>query len=217
MSTFQGIPAGAFAFYAELEHNNNREWWLEHKDSYNTLVRDPVTALLAELEPRFGPGKIFRPNRDIRFSQDKSPYKTAQGAFASSQEGVGYYLQVSADGLLVGGGCHSHTPAQLARFRNSVDASGPASRCGTSWRPWLPRALPWRARSSRPCPADIDRDHPRAELLKHKSLSAGIELGQPEWAGFAGGGAGNRGAVGPAAALGGLGGPACGPVTPYFL
>ena len=104
MSTFQGIPAGAFEFYAELEDNNNREWWLEHKDSYNTLVRDPVTALLAELEPRFGPGKVFRPNRDIRFSQDKSPYKTAQGGFAATQEGVGYYVQVSADGLLVGGG-----------------------------------------------------------------------------------------------------------------
>ncbi|HCC38331.1 MAG TPA: TIGR02453 family protein, partial [Arthrobacter bacterium] len=55
MSTFQGIPAGAFDFYAELEHNNNREWWLEHKSSYDTLIRDPVTALLAELEPRFGP------------------------------------------------------------------------------------------------------------------------------------------------------------------
>ena len=86
--------------------------------------RSPLTALLAQLEPQFGPGKIFRPNRDIRFSQDKSPYKTAQGAFASFQEGVGYYLQLSADGLLVGGGYHSHSPAQLARYRNSVDATG---------------------------------------------------------------------------------------------
>ena len=48
MTTFQGIPAGAFEFYAELEDNNNREWWLEHKDSYNALVRDPVTALRKE-------------------------------------------------------------------------------------------------------------------------------------------------------------------------
>jgi uncharacterized protein (TIGR02453 family) len=124
MTTFQGIPAGAFGFYQELQENNTREWWQENKDRYQMLVREPFLALLAELEPRFGPGKIFRPNRDIRFSQDKSPYKTAQGAFASVQEGVGFYLQVSADGLLVGGGYHSHTPAQLARYRNSVDASG---------------------------------------------------------------------------------------------
>ena len=73
MNTFQGIPAGAFGFYADLEDNNNREWWLEHKARYEPLVREPLTALLAELEPRFGPGKVFRPNRDIRFSPDKSP------------------------------------------------------------------------------------------------------------------------------------------------
>ncbi|WP_426987415.1 DUF2461 domain-containing protein [Pseudarthrobacter sp. Y6] len=181
MSTFEGIPAGAFVFYAELEHNNNREWWLEHKDSYNTLVRDPVTALLAELEPRFGPGKIFRPNRDIRFSQDKSPYKTAQGAFASAQEGVGYYLQVSADGLLVGGGYHSHTPAQLARFRNSVDASGTGESLRHIVDTVTAAGFAVEGEKLKTVPRGFDKDHPRAELLKHKSLSAGIELGQPEW------------------------------------
>ncbi|MCP8998260.1 DUF2461 domain-containing protein [Pseudarthrobacter sp. RMG13] len=180
MSTFQGIPAGAFAFYAELEHNN-REWWLEHKDSYNTLVRDPVTALLAELEPRFGPGKIFRPNRDIRFSQDKSPYKTAQGAFASSQEGVGYYVQVSAEGLLVGGGCHTSSPAQLARFRNSVDASGTGESLRHIVETVAAAGFAVEGEKLKTVPRGFDKDHPRAELLKHKSLSAGIELGQPEW------------------------------------
>ena len=181
MSTFQGIPAGAFAFYAELEHNNNPDWWLAHKDSYNTLVRDPVTALLAELEPRFGPGKIFRPNRDIRFSQDKSPYKTAQGAFASSQEGVGYYVQVSADGLLVGGGCHTSTPAQLARFRNSVDASGTGETLRHIVDGVAAAGFVVEGEKLKTVPRGFDKDHPRAELLKHKSLSARIELGQPEW------------------------------------
>ena len=181
MSTFQGITAGAFEFYAELEHNNNREWWLEHKDSYNTLVREPVTALLAELEPRFGPGKIFRPNRDVRFSPDKSPYKTAQGAFASAQEGVGYYLQISADGLLVGGGYHSHTPAQLARFRNSVDASGTGESLRHIVDGVAAAGFAVEGEKLKTVPRGYDRDHPRGELLKHKSLSASIELGQPAW------------------------------------
>lgn len=183
MTKFEGIPAGAFEFYAELEHNNNREWWLEHKDSYNTLVRDPVTTLLAELEPRFGPGKIFRPNRDIRFAQDKSPYKTAQGAFASAQEGVGYYLQISADGLLVGGGYHSHTPAQLARFRNSVDASGTGESLRRIVDGVAAAGFAVEGEKLKTVPRGYDRDHPRAELLKHKSLSAGMELGRPEWVG----------------------------------
>ncbi len=181
MTTFQGIPAEAFAFYSELEHNNNREWWLAHKDSYDKLVRNPVIALLAELEPRFGPGKIFRPNRDIRFSQDKSPYKTAQGAFASSQEGVGYYLQVSADGLLVGGGYHSHSPAQLVRFRNSVDASGTGESLRHVVDGVAAAGFAVEGEKLKTVPRGYDKDHPRAELLKHKSLSAGMELGQPEW------------------------------------
>ncbi len=183
MSTFQGIPAGAFTFYADLEHNNNREWWLEQKDRYNTLVRDPVTALLAELEPRFGSGRIFRPNRDVRFSPDKSPYRTAQGALASAQEGVGYYLQISADGLLVGGGYHSHTPAQLARFRNSVDASGTGESLRHIVDGVAAAGFAVEGEKLKTVPRGYDRGHPRAELLKHKSLSAGIELGQPEWVG----------------------------------
>jgi uncharacterized protein (TIGR02453 family) len=181
MTTFQGIPAGAFAFYAELEDNNNRDWWVEHKDSYITLVRDPLAALLAELEPRFGPGKLFRPNRDIRFSEDKSPYKTAQGAFASAQEGVGYYLQVSADGLLVGGGYHSHSPAQLLRFRNSVDASGTGESLRHIVDSVAAAGFSVEGEKLKTVPRGYDRDHPRAELLKHKSLSASRELGQPDW------------------------------------
>ncbi|HYH76994.1 MAG TPA: DUF2461 domain-containing protein [Arthrobacter sp.] len=181
MTTFQGIPAGAFDFYAELEDNNNREWWLEHKDSYNTLVRDPVTALLAELEPRFGPGKVFRPNRDVRFSQDKSPYKTAQGAFAATQEGVGYYVQVSADGLLVGGGCHTSTPAQLVRFRNSVDASSTGEALRQIVDSVAAAGFTVEGEKLKTVPRGFAKDHPRAELLKHKSLAAHVELGRPDW------------------------------------
>jgi uncharacterized protein (TIGR02453 family) len=181
MTTFQGIPAGAFEFYKELEDNNNREWWLEHKDSYEALVREPFTLLLAELEPRFGPGKIFRPNRDIRFSQDKSPYKTAQGAFASIQEGVGYYLQISAEGLLAGGGYHSHTPAQLARYRNSVDASGTGESLRHIVEAVGAAGFTVEGEKLKTVPRGYPQDHPRAELLKHKSLSAATDLGQPAW------------------------------------
>ncbi|WP_142060584.1 DUF2461 domain-containing protein [Pseudarthrobacter sp. B4EP4b] len=181
MTTFQGIPAGAFEFYQELQENNTREWWQENKDRYQTLVREPFLALLAELEPRFGPGKIFRPNRDIRFSQDKSPYKTAQGAFASVQEGVGFYLQVSADGLLVGGGYHSHTPAQLARYRNSVDASGTGESLRHIVEAVAAAGFMVEGEKLKTVPRGYPQDHPRAELLKHKSLSAATDLGQPAW------------------------------------
>ncbi|NWL35292.1 DUF2461 domain-containing protein [Paenarthrobacter nitroguajacolicus] len=181
MSTFEGIPTAAFRFYAELEENNNREWWLEHKTTYDAEVKGPLTALLSELEPKFGPAKIFRPNRDIRFSQDKSPYKTAQGAFAASQEGVGFYLQISADGLLIGGGYHSHTPAQLTRFRAAVDAPDSGLELQGIVDAVAAAGFAIEGETLKTVPRGFDKDHPRAELLKHKSLSASVQVGQPEW------------------------------------
>ena len=181
MDTFAGIPPEAFGFYAELEDNNNREWWLGHKDVYDAAVEEPLGALLAGLEPEFGPARLFRPYRDVRFSQDKSPYKTAQGAFATRQEGVGYYLQVSADGLLVGGGYRSHTPAQLGRFRAAADASGSGTALQAIVDAIAAAGFRIEGEKLKTVPRGFDRDHPRAELLKHKTLYTGVDLGQPEW------------------------------------
>ncbi|MEI2278624.1 DUF2461 domain-containing protein [Paenarthrobacter ilicis] len=181
MTTFDGIPASAFSFYAELEENNNREWWLDNKKRYDAGVKEPLTALTEELKAEFGPAKIFRPNRDVRFSQDKSPYKTAQGAFAATQEGVGFYVQISADGLLIGGGYHSHTPAQLARYRAAVDA--PASGEELQWIVDAVEAAGFAIEGEKlkTVPRGFDKEHPRAELLKHKSLQAGLDVGRPDW------------------------------------
>lgn len=181
MDIFQGIPSDAFRFYAELEANNNREWWLAHKGTYDSAVKEPLTLLLAELEPQFGPAKIFRPNRDIRFSQDKSPYKTAQGAFASQDEGCGFYVQINADGLLIGGGYHSHTPAQLARFRAAVDAPASGDALQQIVDKVAAAGFLVEGEKLKTVPRGFDKDHPRAELLKHKSLSAGVEVGEPDW------------------------------------
>lgn len=183
MTRFQGIPAAAFDFYGELQDNNNRDWWFEHKDSYRELVKEPLTALLAELEPRFGPGRLFRPTRDMRFSRDQAPYKTAQGAFASGQEGVGYYLQIAADGLVVGGGYHSHSPAQLVRYRNSADASGTGEALRHILDSVAAAGFVVEGEKLKTVPRGYPPDHPRSELLKHKSLAAGMDLGRPDWVG----------------------------------
>ncbi|MEO3934229.1 DUF2461 domain-containing protein [Micrococcaceae bacterium Sec7.4] len=178
---FEGIPDAAFRFYADLEQNNNREWWLEHKATYDSAVKGPLTLLLAELEPSFGAAKLFRPNRDIRFSLDKSPYKTAQGPFASTAEGAGFYIQLSADGLLIGGGCHTHTPAQLTRFRSAVDAPASGEALQAIVDDIEAAGFAVEGDSLKTVPRGFDKDHPRAELLKHKSLTAGVNVGQPGW------------------------------------
>ena len=96
--TFSGWPAVALEFYEGLEADNSKTYWTAHKAVYEAGVLAPMDELLAELEDEFGEAKVFRPNRDIRFSADKSPYKTAIGATLSA----GGYVQLSADGLAAG-------------------------------------------------------------------------------------------------------------------
>ena len=91
--------------------HNSKQYWTAHKDTYEDSILGPMTALLAELEPEFGEGKVFRPYRDVRFSADKSPYKTNIAA----HNGAGY-ISLSAQAL--GVGCGLSCP-HLTSWRNS--------------------------------------------------------------------------------------------------
>src|SRR5215470_11178237 len=105
---FDGFGAGAPRFFDELAENNTRDWWQANKARYESEVRAPLEYLLDDLAGEFGEAKVFRPNRDTRFSADKSPYKTAAGAVIHGAEGTGtvgtLYVQLSATGLMTGGG-----------------------------------------------------------------------------------------------------------------
>src|SRR5687768_13730598 len=104
MSPFTGIPADAFDFFDQLAADNTKTWWTDNKARYEANVRGPVEALLAELADEFGPGKIFRPYRDVRFSKDKTPYKTNLGATTSAADGSVYYIALSPEGMFLGSG-----------------------------------------------------------------------------------------------------------------
>ncbi len=179
--TFRGWPAEALDFYAGLEADNSKAYWQDHKALYEEAVRGPMLALLAELEPEFGAGKIFRPYRDVRFSADKSPYKTAIGATL----GAGY-LQLSAKGLAAGVGMYAMAPDQLARYRQAVadEVHGVA----------LERVVAAAVRdgvdvvghgSLRTAPRGSPADHPRAGLLRHKGLTTWQEWPVAPWLGTA--------------------------------
>ena len=147
--------------------DNSRAYWSDHRALHDDDVRAPMLALLADLEPEFGAGKVFRPHRDGRFSADKSPFTTQCGATSGS----GGYVQVSAEGLLVASGMYAMAPAQVARYRAAVEVSVSAR----SWRPWWPgcaggdtvdgNRLRTRSRGTSP-------EHPRLDLLRHRSLHA---------------------------------------------
>jgi uncharacterized protein (TIGR02453 family) len=176
--SFTGIPHAALDFYEDLEADNSKSFWTAHKHIYDESVRGPFEALAQELEKEFGPAKLFRPYRDVRFSKDKTPYKTHQGAwFAESAT----YVQVSAAGLFVAAGYWETSSAQVGRLRRAVadDVAGPE----------LQRALATITRKgftvggeqlSR-VPTGYPKDHPRADLLRYKTLTARRDLGCPDW------------------------------------
>lgn len=123
MSTFQGLPRGLFEFFTKLQADNSKAFWQTNKHRYEHDVRTPMHALLSELSDEFGPLRMFRPNRDVRFSTDKSPYKLWTGATSETQTvgGIGYYLEVSATGIITGYGAMLMTPEQLRRYRAAID------------------------------------------------------------------------------------------------
>ena len=166
---FRGWPAEALEFFEGLEADNSKAFWQDHKATYETAVLGPMQALLAELAPEFGAGRIFRPYRDVRFSADKSPYKTNIGAALER----GGYVQLSSGGLGAGMGYWHMTPDQLDRFRRAVekDATGvPLATLTDSMRG--KRVDITSIASLKTAPRGFPRDHPRADLLRHKGLAA---------------------------------------------
>ena len=178
---FTGFPDAAIEFYEGLEADNSRAYWQDHKATYESAVKAPMLALLDDLEPEFGAAKLFRPNRDVRFSADKSPYKTQQGAFLGTDVGVaGYYVAIDADGLLAGGGFRAHGTDQTKRMRAAID-----SAAGVELERMvaeLGRAgFDIRGEQVATAPRGFAKDHPRIELLRHKELMVLKTFGAPAW------------------------------------
>ena len=181
MARFQGFPVEAFEFYDALAAENTKTWWTAHKGTYDSAVRAPIEELLAELAGEFGEGKIFRPYKDVRFSKDKTPYKDHQGAYVPTEDGIGYYVQVSGSGLMVAGGWWSPSPKQVARFRDSVDtAAGVVLEKAIATAEKAGLDLGGDVMKTRP--RGFAEDHPRLELLRHRTLTVERHDGTPAWA-----------------------------------
>ena len=118
---FSGFPEEATRFYEGLIAENNRTYWLANKPVFETAVRAPMLALLDELADH-GPFHVFRPNKDVRFSKDKTPYKDHIAAYGESEGGAGFYVQFSATGMIAGSGYYHMAADQLDRFRAALDS-----------------------------------------------------------------------------------------------
>jgi uncharacterized protein (TIGR02453 family) len=175
--SFTGFSERAFSFYEGLRADNSKTYWTAHKDVYESQVRQPMHLLLEQLAPRFeGTAVLFRPYRDVRFAKDKSPYKTAQGGFVELAAGVGYYVQLDADAVLVGGGFHAHDKDQTARYRAAVDRPGSGAELAQIVADVQAAGFTIGGPQVRTRPRGVPPDHPRLDLMRREHLTAGREV-----------------------------------------
>ncbi len=180
MAEFTGFPVAALDFYDDLEADNTRSFWAEHRGVYEESVKAPMVALTTALEPEFGEPKVFRPHRDVRFSKDKTPYKTHQGAFVPAGPATGWYVQVSAGGVMVGVGFYDAPAPRLAAIRAAIadERTGAeleglvGALTGDGWE--------LGGEAVKTAPRGYSVDHPRIELLRHKSMTLARNYGFPE-------------------------------------
>lgn len=177
-----------FQFLAQLRRNNRRAWFLKHKPEYEKFARQASLRFIADLRlrlrevspwlvanPKPVGGSLFRIYRDVRFSKDKSPYKTHVGMHfphASSSEMVhapGLYLHLEPNSCFLAGGVWQPDPRSLARIRDAI-----------AWKPdeWraAKRGLELGGDTLSRAPRGYPADHPLVEDLKRKDFVASVDL-----------------------------------------
>jgi uncharacterized protein (TIGR02453 family) len=170
-TAFRGWSDAALDFYQRLEADNSRSFWTANKDVYESEVRAPFEALSDLVTDEFGPLKIFRPHRDVRFSKDKTPYKTRCYAATEGEAGEAYYVELSTRGLVAAAGYWMMANDQLARYRAAVDDDRAGGELVAVVADLRRRKLGIEGHQLKTAPRGWPRDHPRIELLRHKSLA----------------------------------------------
>jgi uncharacterized protein (TIGR02453 family) len=176
MTEFEGFGPKVHGWFKGLEADNSKEYFAANRDYFERSIREQMEAMLTELGEQFGGEvKMFRQHRDIRFSADKSPYKTnTYGVLRGADiAGEGLYASISADGLIAGSGYYVMARDQLERYREAVahDPNGRelAKRVVKAEKAGLEL---W-GQSLATAPRGYPKDHARIELLRRKSLTLG--------------------------------------------
>lgn len=175
---FGGWPAEALEFYEGLEADNSKAYWTSHKAIYTEAVLRPMEELAEQLAPEFGEPKIFRPYRDIRFSPDKTPYKTHIGATV----GGTCYVQLSADGLGAGAGMWHMEPDRLARYRAAVAADSSGAELASIVAGLEKADVQVHGHDAlKSAPRGYSVDHPRIDLLRYKGVTSWQDWPPEPW------------------------------------
>jgi uncharacterized protein (TIGR02453 family) len=198
---FSGFRPAALTFLRALRRHNDRAWFEQHRDRYEAEVRAPLAALVEEVDVRLarvapeivGDPKrsLFRIHRDVRFSNDKSPYKTSAacwfyhgaggrgvGSATTPHGGAGFYFHFEPGRYLLGGGIWMPPRPTLSQIRAQIDEDAAPLR--RLLRAPAMRRFGGLAEESmlKRLPRGYAADHPAVELLRHQSYTVGRELSE---------------------------------------
>ncbi len=183
---FKGFGPGACGFFADLAATNTKANFLGLKTIFDEEIVGPMNALLWQMQDRFGgESKLFRQHRDVRFSKDKSPYKTATyGGVYNPAHAMGWYVAIDARGFFAGRGIYQMTPEDLNQYRLAVADQGGAKLAKAVARAEK-AGVEISGEALKTAPRGFDRDHPRVDLLRRKNLIAGQRIPASEMTGTA--------------------------------
>ena len=190
--TFSGFPAAGIQFLSDLAENNNKEWFEANKKIYKQELEAPAITFVMALGERLrstfpnlradprtnGGGSLMSIYRDVRFSKDKTPYKTNVSALLWEGEGkknlnpaMGFQLTAHSMGLMTG--MHGLQKEHLAKFREAIadDELGSEAEAVVNAIKGMSDYRVGGAHYKK-VPRGYDADHPRADLLKYAALYA---------------------------------------------
>lgn len=195
MTTFEGYPATFSTFFAGLTENMDREWFEAHKSEYLDDVLEPTKLMVVALGERmqsvlpsleYDPDKsLMRIYRDLRFSQDKSPYKTYQGITfwigdrPKKKENPGFHVAVSAEGVSMHGGIYDFDKPLITAYREAVADDVRGTQL-VEILANLDDAYELGGEKGKRVPRGYAADHPRADLLLYKGLHANAPIITPD-------------------------------------
>jgi uncharacterized protein (TIGR02453 family) len=173
---FAGFPAETFDWFRGLEADNSKTWFDAHRSEYVRHVRGALEDMLETLADEYdGRVKLFRQHRDIRFSPDKSPYKTTTYGIIMDRPSslAALYAQLSSSGLFCGTGYYQLEADQLTRMREAIADDRAGAKLERIMSGVREAGAETFGETLKTAPRSFPRDHPRIELLRHKMLVAG--------------------------------------------
>jgi uncharacterized protein (TIGR02453 family) len=196
MAEFNGFPRQYFAFYNQLEKNNSKEWFMKHREDYDEFVLHPASEFviamgkkLRKIAPEVNAipkinKSLFKIDRDVRFSKDKSPYKTYMGIWLwegerKRMESSGFYLHVENKNLLIGVGIKMFPKPLLDRYRRAVVDKKLGAALKSAVKKITDKGYLLDGKHYKKVPRGCDAEHPNSEYLLYNGLTARVEAKVP--------------------------------------